>query len=106
MSFCSRYDGLLYVRLNGLGAFVFDLADTWTPPATAEENHDLFTLLPNREIAITQSKKLSPDEIAGLEICAVLKSDYVWELSAHQILTYFESRNNCLPEIQFLHGNP
>jgi hypothetical protein len=105
MSFCSRYDGLLYVRLNGLGAFVFDLSDTWTPPATAEENRNLFTLLPNREIAITQSKKLSPDEIAGLEICAVLKSDYVWELSAHQILTYFESGGSMEEITAFLKSN-
>jgi len=105
MSFCSRYDGLLYVRLNGLGAYLLDLSDTWTPPVTAEENHNLFTLLPNREIAITQSKKLSPDEIAGLEICAVLKSDYVWELSAHQILTYFESGGSMEEITAFLKSN-
>jgi hypothetical protein len=105
MSFCSRYDGLLYVRLNGLGAFVFDLSDTWTPPVTAEGTRNLFTLLPNLEIAITQSKKLSPDEIAGLEICAVPKSDYVWELSTHQILTYFESGGSMEEIITFLRSN-
>ena len=105
MSFCSRYDGLLYVRLNGLGAFVFDVSDTWTPPVTAEETRNLFALLPNREIAITRSKKPSPDEIAGLEMCAILKSDYVWELSAHQILTYFESGGSMEEITAFLTSN-
>jgi hypothetical protein len=105
MSFCSRYDGILYVRLNGLGAFVFDLSDTWTPPATAEGPRNLFVILPNHEIAVTQSKKLSPDEIAGLEICAVLRSDYVWELSAHQILTYFESGGSMEEITAFLKSN-
>lgn len=105
MSFCGRYDGLLYVRLNGLGAFVFDLSDTWTPPATAEGPRNLFAILPNHEIAVTQSKKLSPDEIAGLEICAVPKSDYVWELSPYQILTYFESGGSMEEITTFLRSN-
>ena len=105
MSFCSRYDGLLYVRLNGLGAFVFDLIDTWTPPVTAKEARNLFAILPNHEIAVTQSKKLSPDEIAGLEICAVPKSDYVWELSPRQILTYFESGGAMEEITAFLRSN-
>ena len=105
MSFCSRYDGLLYVRLNGLGAFFFDISDTWTPPAAAEGNRNLFAILPNHEIAVTQSKKLSLDEIAGLEMCAILKSDYVWELNTHQILTFFESGGSMEEITTFLRSN-
>ncbi|MEW6375950.1 MAG: hypothetical protein AB1502_09220 [Thermodesulfobacteriota bacterium] len=105
MSFCSRYDGLLYVRLNELGAFVFNLSDTWTPPVTAEGARNLFAILPNHEIAVTQSKKLSPDEIAGLEMCAILKSDYIWELNTHQMLTYFESGGSMEEITTFLRSN-
>lgn len=105
MSFCSRYDGLLYVRLNGLGAFVFDISNTWTPPVTTEGTRNLFAILPNHEIAVTQSKKLSPDEIAGLEMCAILKSDYVWELNTHQMLTFFESGGSMEEITTFLRSN-
>ena len=105
MSFCSRYDGLLYVKLNGLGAFVFNLRDAWTPPQSAEETRDLFTVLPNQEIALTRSKRLSPDERAGLEMCAVPKSEYVWELSLPRILNHFESGGTLEEITAFLKSN-
>lgn len=90
-SFCSRYDGLLYVRLTDLGAFVLGLRENWTPPEKEECNRDLFTILPNREIALTRSNGLSADIKAGLEMCAFSKNDFIWELSIQPILGYLES---------------
>jgi hypothetical protein len=105
MSFCGRYDGLLYARLNGLGAYVFNVTDTWTPPQTAEETRDLFTVLPNQEIALIGSKRLSPDERAGLEMCAVPKSEHIWELTRPRILTCLESGGSMEEITSFLKSN-
>ncbi len=105
MSFCGRYDGLLYVKLNELGAFVLGVKDNWTPTSTGGENRNLFALLPNREIAITQSKELSVDETATLGMCAVPKSDYVWELNAQQMLSHLESGGTVEEITAFLRFN-
>jgi hypothetical protein len=82
----SRYDGLVYLRLTPLGAWILGKTDTYSP--ASPENMQIFKILPNLEIAvtshITSADKLFLDRIAGQ------KSGNVWELSRSKILQAIE----------------
>jgi hypothetical protein len=58
LSFCSRYDGLLYMRLNALGAYCLDATDAYQPAVPSEPRRG--RVLPNREIALVDGQQLSP----------------------------------------------
>lgn len=49
----SRYDGLLYIRINGLGAWCLGLAEEYVPAPT-EASHVL-KVFPKLDIVITES---------------------------------------------------
>jgi len=89
MAFCGRYDGLLYVRLNALGAFCQDLLPSYKPPAPKKRR--LFTVLANREIAVCQSGALPSADRSMLEQCAVPVSDQVWRIDEDRLLRYLET---------------
>ena len=88
MDFCGRYDGLLYVRVNPLGMYCLAVSDQYTPPAAQKRN--LFTLLPNREIAVAGSQQLLPGDVSMLELFALKKSDHLWRIDRQLILDYLE----------------
>ncbi|MFH0825838.1 MAG: hypothetical protein V2B18_24035, partial [Pseudomonadota bacterium] len=51
LPFCGRYDGLLYVRLNELGAYCLSLTETFQPASSADR--DDLRILPNHDIVLT-----------------------------------------------------
>ena len=70
LPFCGRYDGLLYVRLNPLGAYALGCAESYEyrPEAGAK----LFRLLPNLEVVLANGP-LNPADRANLELLAAPK---------------------------------
>ena len=89
MAFCGRYDGLLYVRVNALGAYCQDLLPAYEPPPP--EKRRLFTVLANREIDVCQSEALLSADRSMLEQCAVPVSDQVWRIDEDRLLRYLET---------------
>jgi hypothetical protein len=103
MEFCGRYDGLLYVRLNSLGAYCLDVTNDYTPPAA--ERRSLFTVLPNREIAVTGGQQLLPGDVSMLESIARKRSEHLWRLEQPRVLDYLEDGGSLDDLLRFLSEN-
>lgn len=88
LDFCGRYDGLLYVRLNPLGAHALGFADDYV--MSAEEPPGLFRVLPNHDLVLAEGA-LNPADRAMLELLAVQNSDQVWHLDPGRTLGHVES---------------
>lgn len=86
-SFLGRYDGLLYVRLNPLGAWGLGEADSYAAPQV--ETAPILRVLPNHEIVATAAP--DPASAAFLELFADRKSDAVWSLDGEKTLLFIES---------------
>jgi hypothetical protein len=103
LSFCSRYDGLLYVRLNPLGAYCLGVTATYQPAVPSETRS--WRILPNREIALVDGQRLSPADRHLLALFATEKSEHLWELDAARILNHLESGGKVEDALQFLETN-
>lgn len=85
--YVSRYDGLLALRLTGLGAYVLGLSASYTPPAlAAPEGPPLLRVLPNLDLVVTAIRRMMPNERAFLERIAMPQSDVVYHLSREKLL--------------------
>lgn len=102
MNFCSRYDGLMYVRLNDLGAYCLGITETYR--AKHPETSVLFKILPTLELALLQHRKLSALDRVRLEQFAVPKSDYVWALDRKHLLERLEAGMTVRQVREFLSG--
>ncbi len=89
LAFCSRYDGLLYLRLNAWGAHCLGLTDAYAAPAAERQN--LFKILPNREIVLMGSQEPSLADLSFLGQFALQKGEFVWELDAQRMVQYLDS---------------
>jgi len=87
MQFLSRYDGLLYFRLNPLGAYCLGLTDRYAPSRV--EARAALTVLPSLQINVA-GVRLSPDETLLLETWAERESDEVWRLDRDKALSAVE----------------
>lgn len=87
-AYLSRYDGLLGVRINPLGAYCLGIADTLelAPPKTSGK----FRVLPTLEIALTGGRCKPFDELR-LERACVPESDHVWRLDEQTVLRSIEN---------------
>ncbi|MGH9753319.1 MAG: helicase-associated domain-containing protein [Blastocatellia bacterium] len=99
LGFLSQYDGLIYFRLNPLGAYYLDLADKYTPEEI--EASVSLAALPSLQINVTGGE-LSPDETLLLETYAEKESDKVWRLSRERALAAVESGNQIKELREFL----
>jgi hypothetical protein len=82
LSCLSRYDGLLFFRINRLGAWCLGLADGYEPePVTVEP---VLKVLANYEV-VTAGRPLSPADRLLLERFAEQRSEAVWRLDAAKI---------------------
>ena len=102
LPFCGRYDGLLYVRLNPLGAYGLGLSEAYEfrPP----ERDQLFRVLPNLDLVLN-GQALNPADRAGLELLATPQADAVWRLDAERILTHVETGGSFASLRDFLEAN-
>jgi hypothetical protein len=90
----SRYDGLLYLRINGLGAWCLGITEDYASPPVIER--PVLTVLPNMEIVATEP--LSPVDVLFLEQIAEQKADFVWQLERVKLLEAVE-QGHALPGI-------
>jgi hypothetical protein len=83
----SRYDGLVAMRLTGLGAYVLGLADEYTPPELAgETGAPVLRVLPNLDVVITDAARALPGDRALLDRIATPQSQDVYRLSRDLLL--------------------
>jgi hypothetical protein len=89
LEYLSRYDGLKYLRLNPLGAYVLGLSDGYDPPAF--EPRPVLTVLPNHEIVITDAVSLSPADKLFLNKIGKKVSSSLWRLTLSTLLDAAQS---------------
>ncbi|MDO8542725.1 MAG: hypothetical protein Q7S40_19970 [Opitutaceae bacterium] len=102
MSFCGRYDGLLFVRVNPLGAYALGYSDGYE--LRADPGPKLLRVLPELEIHLA-TDVLNPADRACLELMAVCRYDGVWVLDAERILSHVEAGGALAELQQFLEAN-
>lgn len=88
MDFLSRYDGLKFIRINSLGAFCLDLAETYELPEIAVKSS--FTILPNLKIKIDGAALTVGEEIF-LENFAEKEDGNLWRLSQEKTIYALEN---------------
>lgn len=86
MDFLSRYDGLLYLRINPLGAWCLDLAEQYVP-AAPEASHAL-KVLPNLDVVAREP--LPAADVLFLDQFAERQSESVWRLDRRRLLRVLE----------------
>jgi hypothetical protein len=82
LPFFSRYDGLLFFRLNPLGAYVLGLKDSYSPPPV--QARQVIRVNPNLEV--TAIGPLSSADVLLLDTFAENTGDQVWRLDPPRIL--------------------
>jgi hypothetical protein len=87
LSCLSRYDGLIYIRINALGAWCLGLTEEFQAEIVAAER--VLKVLPNRDV-VASDKPLSPADALLLERFAERPSEAVWHLEADKILKAVE----------------
>ena len=87
LPFFSRYDGLMYFRINPLGAYCLGMASTYQ--SAPLEMKPVLRILPNLEIAAIGLDLGQGDRLA-LDAYATHISEYVWRLDAVKLLAAIE----------------
>ena len=88
LAFFSRYDGLLYLRLNALGAYCMGLTETYA--LAPQEHRPTLRVLPNRDVVITDLQAAAGDMLI-LSLYAEKSSERVWKLDQAKMLGAVES---------------
>ncbi len=83
----SRYDGLLYFRVNPLGVWCLDLAERYEPPVM--EAAKVLRVLPNLDVVASQAPLPAADRLT-LDRFAEPQSENVWRLTAAKLLPLLE----------------
>lgn len=94
----SRYDGLLFIRVNPLGAWLLGVANEYRPAAPTRS--EVLRVLANLDVVAARG--LPASERLVLERFAAPTSDGVWKLSATKILAVIEQGGSIDELDQFL----
>jgi len=84
LPYFSRYDGLMFFRINNLGAYCLDMTAEYTPAPI--EFKPVLRVLPNLEIAAIGDGLEQWDRLA-LDAYATSISDLVWKLDPGKLLS-------------------
>ncbi len=87
LSCLSRYDGLVSVRINPLGAWCLGRAERYEEPALAVA--EVVRVLPNLDVVVREPPPAPADRLL-LERFADQESDAVWKLSREKALVVLE----------------
>jgi hypothetical protein len=98
MDFCSRYDGLLYVRLNALGAYCLNVTSKYEPISVKPVSP--WEVLGNGQII--PSENPSPSDSYLLDGWAIRDSRGAWWLDAGRVLDYLASGSSIADISRFL----
>jgi hypothetical protein len=82
--YLSRYDGLMVIRLNPLGAFAMEMVKKCH--IAPHQTRAVLTVLPNHDVVITDAEKLSPGDKLFLEKTCQRKSSALWKLTRRTLL--------------------
>lgn len=99
LDFFSRYDGLMYFRLNSLGAYCLEFTDQYVPQQI--EARARLTVLPSLRVTVSGGE-LSLDEAMLLETWADKESDGTWQLSQEKAIQTIETGGQISELHQFL----
>jgi hypothetical protein len=99
----SRYDGLVAVRRNALGAYAMGQASGYEPPVPAKTATKVLKVLPNYDVVVTG--ELTPADRLLLDAFSRHTSDRVWTMSAASLLTAIESGRDLKEFKEFLDGH-
>jgi hypothetical protein len=99
LSCLSRYDGLLYFRLNALGAWCLDQAEHYELPALPVAQ--VIQVLPNLEVVARQPPLAAADRLL-LDRFAEPQSEAVWRRTADKILSVLEAGGSLEELAEFL----
>ena len=88
LDFLSRYDGLVAIRINALGAYCLGIATEYSPPARTQLT--CLRILPNRDIVIVRPPLPAGDALL-LEMFAARSSEVVWRLDQAKALGAMEN---------------
>lgn len=94
----SRYDGLLYIRINGLGAWCLGLTEEYVP--SLPEVQQALKVLPNLEVVATSP--LPSGDALFLERFAEQTSDVVWRIQSQRLLEAIEQGHSVADMQAFL----
>jgi len=94
----SIYDGLLYLRLNGLGAWCLGLSDAYAPSPL--EVRQVLRVLPNRDVVAVEP--LDPADTLFVEQFATQASDAVWRIEPAKLLEMLEQGHAVAEVDEFL----
>ncbi len=97
----SRYDGLLYFRLNNLGAWVLGLVEKYTPSPV--EQRQILKVLPNLDVVATAP--LPPGDQLFLEQFAAKTAENVWKIDRAKLIEALENRQRIADIEEFLQAN-
>jgi hypothetical protein len=100
LDFLSRYDGLLAVRLNPLGAYALGLTTDYRPPASGTAPQRTLKVLPNLDI-VAVGEATTADRLV-LDAHAEHTSDRVWTVRADTLLAAVEAGRQLGQFITFL----
>jgi hypothetical protein len=98
MDFCSRYDGLLYVRLNDLGAYCLNVTSTYK--STTVRHDSPWEVLGNGEIIPSENPSLSDVYVLGG--WAIRDSQGAWWLDSGKVLDFLASGGSVANISRFL----
>ena len=87
--FFSRYDGLRFIRVNGLGAWCLGIATEYVPGSP--DVRAVLKVLPNLEVVSILPGGLPPGDVLFLERVAHRVSDAVWRLDRKMALAAAEA---------------
>jgi hypothetical protein len=99
LPFFSRFDGLMYFRINPLGEFCLGMAQAYQ--SAPLEVKPVLRILPNLEIAAIGPDLEQSDRLA-LDAYAIRVSEYVWRLDAGKLLTAIEEGRSVTEIPEFL----
>jgi hypothetical protein len=98
-TFLSRYDGLLYIRLNALGAYCLELRKEYV--ASSIPSRPVLQVLPNLEIVASGEDLISGDALV-LDLYAEKVSDVVWRLDRQKLFAAQENGHSLDELLNFL----
>ncbi|WP_319782713.1 hypothetical protein [Oceanisphaera sp. IT1-181] len=94
----SRYDGLLYIRLNALGAYCLGLTKEYDDPST----HQKTALNMHQAGRLSFQQSPSDTELLLLEGYADSLNEHDWQLSQAKMLTLLENGSSLAPLRDFI----
>ena len=97
----SRYDGLLYFRLNNLGAWVLGLTDKYIPSPV--EQRQILKVLPNFDVVATGP--LPPGDQLFVEQFATQTAENVWKIERPRLIEALENGQRIADIETFLQAN-